>query len=56
MRAPGEILEPATDRRPGRVVISIHPAAWLAFGGVLTVAWIGALALCAYNIVDWLAG
>ena len=55
MPALSETRSDVTDRQSGWLV-PIHPVALLAFGGLLTVAWTCALALCAYNVLCWLIG
>jgi hypothetical protein len=55
MPALGKVRSDVAGRQPGWL-IPIHPVACLAFGGLLTVAWCGALTLCAYNLVCWLVG
>jgi hypothetical protein len=55
MPALSETRRDATHQRSGWLG-PIYPVACLAFGGLLTVAWIGALAFCAYHAICWLIG
>jgi hypothetical protein len=55
MPALSETRSDITDRQSGWSV-PIYPLILLAFGGLLTIAWICALALFAYNVIWWLIG
>jgi hypothetical protein len=47
-------VQPLTTNPRGGRLLSVFPIACLAIGGLLTLAWSCALALCTYNIVCWL--
>ena len=45
----------ATEPRGGQP-FSVFHIVYLTIGGLLTVAWSGALGLCTYDIICWLFG
>ena len=49
MRARSAVSNQNSDK-----LASLIPAAFLACGGLLTVAWSCALALCTYDVLCWL--
>jgi hypothetical protein len=55
MRAIGEVQNDSADRYLVGF-FAMHPVVWLAFGGLLSVAWVCALALWSYNMICWIVG
>jgi hypothetical protein len=55
------VSDSATERHLGKrlprvTASSVLPAACLALGGLLTVAWVGTLGPCAYKATCWIVG